>query len=208
MGQRVLAIGLDGFEITLAERFVGEGLMPHFARLAARSVRYTLDHGADKFSGLAWEHVSSGRAPSDGARWSAVTFDKNHYTARQESTSYRPFLADVPLRSVVFDMPYCDLLFRLRKGRPWELAPAYDVTFAHNPKGEWTHQHLMSVNGKFKDFTQDDLLAEAERFAIGTALKVIDEVRAAIQEWPSFAQRAGLSSMQTKAIADQLIFLR
>ena len=110
MGQRVLAIGLDGFEITLAERFVGEGLMPHFARLAARSVRYTLDHGADKFSGLAWEHVSSGRAPSDGARWSAVTFDKNHYTARQESTSYRPFLADVPLRSVVFDMPYCDLL--------------------------------------------------------------------------------------------------
>ena len=98
--------------------------------------------------------------------------------------------------------------FRLRKGRPWELAPAYDVTFAHNPRGEWTHQHLMSVNGKFKDFTQDDLLAEAERFAVGTAPRVIDEVRAAIQEWPSFAQRAGLSSRQTKAIADQLNFLR
>jgi len=98
--------------------------------------------------------------------------------------------------------------FRLRKGRPWELAPAYDVTFAHNPRGEWTHQHLMSVNGKFKDFTQDDLLAEAERFAVGTGPKIIDEVRSAIQEWPSFAQRAGLSSRQTKAIADQLIFLQ
>ena len=98
--------------------------------------------------------------------------------------------------------------FRLRKGRPWELAPAYDVTFAHNPKGEWTHQHLMSVNGKFKDFTQDDLLAEAERFAIGTAPRVIDEVRMAIQEWPSFAQRAGLTSRQTTTIVDQLIFLR
>jgi len=98
--------------------------------------------------------------------------------------------------------------FRLRKGRPWELAPAYDVTFAHNPKGEWTHQHLMSVNGKFKDFTQDDMLAEAERFAIGTAPKVIDKVRAAIQEWPLFAQRAGLSLKQTKAIADQLSLLR
>ena len=64
--------------------------------------------------------------------------------------------------------------FRLRKGRPWELAPAYDVTFAHNPRGEWTHQHLMSVNGKFKNFTRDDLLAEAGRFAVGTAPKVIN----------------------------------
>lgn len=29
----------------------------------------------------------------------------------------------------------------------WSLSPAYDITFAHNPKGEWTHQHLMSING-------------------------------------------------------------
>jgi serine/threonine-protein kinase HipA len=43
--------------------------------------------------------------------------------------------------------------FLLRQGGTrWKLAPAYDVTFAHNPKGEWTHQHLMSVNGKFKGF--------------------------------------------------------
>lgn len=118
-------------------------------------------------------------------------------------------------RRMVFNVMGCNcddhtknFSFRLSKGRPWELAPVYDVTFAHNPKGEWTHQHLMSVNGKFKDFTQDDLLAEAERFAVGTGPKVIDEVRSAIQEWPSFAQRAGLSSGQTKAIADQLIFLR
>jgi predicted AlkP superfamily phosphohydrolase/phosphomutase len=109
MPSRVIAIGLDGFEITLAERFMSEGLMPHFARIAARSLRARLDHGADKFSGLAWEHVSSGRAPSDGARWSAVTFDKDRYTARQLNTAYRPFLADLGLRAVVADLPYCDL---------------------------------------------------------------------------------------------------
>jgi predicted AlkP superfamily phosphohydrolase/phosphomutase len=109
MPSRVLAIGLDGFEITLAERFMSEGLMPHFARIADRSLRARLDHGADKFSGLAWEHVSVGRAPSDGARWSAVTFDKDRYTARQENSTYRPFLADLPLRSVVADLPYCRL---------------------------------------------------------------------------------------------------
>lgn len=98
--------------------------------------------------------------------------------------------------------------FRLRQGHPWELAPAYDVTFAHNPKGEWTHQHLMSVNGMFKDFTEDDLLAEAERFGVGSAGRVVEEVRAAIQEWPLFAQQAGVSSAQTDVIGKQLFLLR
>lgn len=90
--------------------------------------------------------------------------------------------------------------FRLREGRGWELAPAYDLTFAHNPKGEWTHQHLMSVNGKFKDFTERDLLTEAERFAIGSARRVIDQVRAAVLDWPQFARCAGLATVQTTDI--------
>ena len=90
--------------------------------------------------------------------------------------------------------------FRMRQGQSWELAPAYDVTFAHNPEGEWTSQHLMSVNGKFKDFTRDDLLAEADRFAIGTAPRVIDQVRIAILAWPSFATRAQLSAESVQHI--------
>ena len=35
--------------------------------------------------------------------------------------------------------------FILKQGGSWELAPAYDATYADNPKGEWTFQHLMSV---------------------------------------------------------------
>ena len=56
--------------------------------------------------------------------------------------------------------------FRLKQGESWELAPAYDVTHAYNPKGEWTYQHLMSVNGKFKDIARADILMEAERFGV------------------------------------------
>src|SRR3546814_16444718 len=41
--------------------------------------------------------------------------------------------------------------FLLREGGRWELAPAYDVTHAYNPNGEWTYQHLMGVNGKFNE---------------------------------------------------------
>ena len=90
--------------------------------------------------------------------------------------------------------------FRLRQGHSWELAPAYDVTFAHNPSGEWTSQHLLAVNGKFKDFTRDDLFAEADRFAVGTAPRVIEEVRAAIRAWPAFAQQAGVSANERDKI--------
>lgn len=79
--------------------------------------------------------------------------------------------------------------FLLRQGGQWELAPAYDVTFAHNPVGEWTSQHLMSVNGKFKDFVAADLLAEADRFGIGEGASIIEEVRAAVRQWESIAKK-------------------
>jgi serine/threonine-protein kinase HipA len=95
--------------------------------------------------------------------------------------------------------------FLLKEGSSWELAPAYDVTFAHNPEGEWTHQHLMSVNGKFKNFGEIDLLAEAERFAIGSAPKVIREVRQAIERWAEFATLAGVPSLQAQEINKQLL---
>ena len=90
--------------------------------------------------------------------------------------------------------------FRLKEGQAWELAPAYDVTFAHNPQGEWTHQHLMSANGKFKDFSVADLLAEAQRFGVGTAGRVIGEVAAAVRNWPGHAAKAGLGVDQVGKI--------
>jgi hypothetical protein len=41
--------------------------------------------------------------------------------------------------------------FILKQPQNWELAPAYDIAHAHNPKGQWTYQHLMSVSRKFDD---------------------------------------------------------
>ena len=82
--------------------------------------------------------------------------------------------------------------FLLREGGAWELAPAYGVTFAHNPKGEWTNQHLMSVNGKFKDFRRSDLMELGNRFGIGQASTVLEEVQSAVRKWPTFAKKAGV----------------
>ena len=86
-----------------------------------------------------------------------------------------------------------NLAFILAEGGRWRLAPAYDVTFAYNPRGEWTYQHLMSVNGEFNDITADDLFATADRFGIGTAPQILSEVQEAITAWPDFAARAGMT---------------
>ena len=91
--------------------------------------------------------------------------------------------------------------FLLREGGDWELAPAYDVTFAHNPAGDWTSQHLMSVNGRFGDIGREDLLAVAAVFSIGTATKVLPQVGSAISSWPTFARDAGLDAEEARRIS-------
>ena len=95
-----------------------------------------------------------------------------------------------------------NLSFLLREGMRWELAPAYDVTYAFNPGGEWTWQHLMAVNGKFTAITQADLLAVADRFGIGTASKVIKKVMESVAAWPDFATQAGVNQEETNRIRD------
>lgn len=105
---RVLMIGLDGLELSLAEAMMAEGLLPHMKALRETSARFLLDHGEAKFTGLAWEHVSSGRSPEDGGRASAIAFDPQTYRVSQPNTDAAPFMASLPVRTVVFDLPYCD----------------------------------------------------------------------------------------------------
>ena len=93
-----------------------------------------------------------------------------------------------------------NIAFLLREDGQWQLAPAYDVTHAHNPDGEWTNQHLMSVNGKFTGITRADLLAVAERFGIGTASKVLKQIGEALSTWPDFASRAGVPAPEANRI--------
>ena len=123
----------------------------------------------------------------------------------QKEEAFRRMVFNVMARNC--DDHTKNISFRLRQGHPWELAPAYDITFAHNPQGEWTSQHLMSVNGKFKDFVEADLLETGDRFAIGTAKSVIAQVRHAISEWPGFGVQAGLSKALVEGIGVQHLIL-
>ena len=93
-----------------------------------------------------------------------------------------------------------NMSFLLREGGGWELAPAYDLTHAFNPSGEWTYQHLMSVNGKFTGISHADLMVVAERAGIGTAPRVLQQVKDAVSAWPEFAREANVNASETKRI--------
>jgi serine/threonine-protein kinase HipA len=86
-----------------------------------------------------------------------------------------------------------NLAFLLRRSSSWELAPAYDLTYAFNPEGDGTFQHQMAVNGKYQAITREDLLQDAERFGVRNPRGILGDVAAAVGSFRDFARKAGLS---------------
>ncbi len=206
--------GRTEYAYYLMARSAGIDMMP--CRLLQENGRsHFMTRRFDRGAGGARHHLQTLCAMShlDYKRKGANAYSQLFGTLRELGLPYEA--REEVFRRMVFNVMgrNCDdhtknFSFRLRQGQRWELAPAYDVTFAHNPLGEWTNQHLMSVNGKFRDIGEDDLLAEAERFAIGTASRVIDQVRAAIRQWPSFWKQAGISTKQGQVIEAQFLLVR
>ena len=82
--------------------------------------------------------------------------------------------------------------FLMNPDGKWKLAPAFDVTYAHNPAGIWTNRHQMSINGKRDDFTRQDLLSVGESISLPKPQIILEEVIEAISNWPQFAAEAGV----------------
>lgn len=80
--------------------------------------------------------------------------------------------------------------FLMDSAGKWSLAPAYDVTYAFNPAGQWTFQHLMSIGGKFHGVTHADLMVFAERHSIPCAARILSDVNDAADSWATFASAA------------------
>ncbi len=88
-----------------------------------------------------------------------------------------------------------------RKGQ-WRLSPAYDVTYSFNPKGAWTSQHQMTINGKRDYFIHDDIIQVAKTAGLNLAIcrKIIKQVQETRDKWPTFAIQAGVTAIRIDAI--------
>jgi len=95
-----------------------------------------------------------------------------------------------------------NIAFFMNRRGEWRLSPAFDISYAWNPSGEWTSQHQMSVNGKRDRFEREDLLALAKAADIkkARAEQMIKRVIEAVRRWFDFAAEAGVNDEQIKKI--------
>jgi serine/threonine-protein kinase HipA len=99
-----------------------------------------------------------------------------------------------------------NLAFYMDRRGGWHLAPAYDLTYAYNPSGAWTHRHQMTLAGKRDDFTSSDLLEAASAANLKTpkAKTLIREVHEAVGSWKTFAGEAEVAPAWTRQIDHDL----
>lgn len=97
-----------------------------------------------------------------------------------------------------------NISFLMGKQGNWSLSPAYDMGFAYNPKGGWTAQHQMSINGKFDDINRKDLLEFARRNNIKEAPEIIDCIIEVSSRWPLVAKECEVPRPMIDAIVPNL----
>ena len=95
-----------------------------------------------------------------------------------------------------------NIAFLMDKSGRWSLSPAYDVIFSYNPDGDWTRQHQMSLNGKHDGFDRADFRAFERTASMkrGRADTMLDEICAAVSDWPAFAATAGVDPVVADGI--------
>ena len=121
--------------------------------------------------------------------------------------------ADQLFRRMVFNVlaRNCDdhtknFSFRLRMDNQWELAPAYDLCHAYRPGSDWVSHQALSVNGKRKNITKNDLLALARAMNIKKARAVISKISQIVSSWNSYAEEVKVEPSLRDKIYDTLLF--
>ena len=99
-----------------------------------------------------------------------------------------------------------NISFLMDKTGTWKLSPAYDMSWAYNPKGEWTSHHQMSINNKWDNITRADLIAVAEAMHIKKADSIINETCDAVSMWTTIAKELDIPSNMIAKIDDTLLY--
>ena len=104
-----------------------------------------------------------------------------------------------------------NIAFLMNRRGEWRLSPAFDVSYAYDPKGYWTSQHQMSINGRREMFTKQDLISLAKIAGIknNRAQEMLERVITTMRSWPEIAGNVGIAEDRIRKIqaAHRLTFL-
>jgi len=99
-----------------------------------------------------------------------------------------------------------NIAFLMDKAGQWSLAPAFDVIYSHNPVGDWTATHQMTMNARRAGFTLDDFrgCAKSAMMKRGRAEAIVEEVHAAVSKWADYAEQAQVANNWREQIEKNL----
>lgn len=122
----------------------------------------------------------------------SFSYEQLFQTMRELKLNYAD--AEQMFRRMVFNVlaRNCDdhtknFAFRLKQGGKWELAPAYDICHAYQPKHQWVSQHALSINGKRSQISKEDMLSIGKSIKNKQAAETIDEINNTVGLWKKFA---------------------
>ena len=135
----------------------------------------------------------------------SYTYEELFETMRMLGLSYPD--AQELFRRMVFNVVSrnCDdhtknFAFILSESGEWQLSPAYDVCHAYRPGSEWVSQHALSINGKRKNISREDLLQVGKRMNIKNADELISTVAEVVSKWEAFASNVHVEPQLSAAI--------
>ena len=93
-----------------------------------------------------------------------------------------------------------NISFLMNKSGEWKLSPAYDLIYSFDANSRFVSSHQMTINGKSKDVSIDDLQQLAKKVGIKNSMLILKEVKYGVDNWNKYAKEVNISSGRIEKI--------
>ena len=123
---------------------------------------------------------------------------KLNLSADEQSQQYRRMVFNVIAENV--DDHTKNFSFIMLPNGEWHISPAYDIVFSADPDSHFYRNHELTILGKRKNITKQDLLLFAQRQDIKNAASIIDEVAEVVMNFKAYAEKVEIDDYWIKKI--------
>lgn len=123
---------------------------------------------------------------------------KLNLSADEQSQQYRRMVFNVIAENV--DDHTKNFSFIMLPNGEWHISPAYDIVFSADPDSHFYRNHELTILGKRKNITKQDLLIFAQRQDIKNAASIIDEVAEVVMNFKAYAEMVEIDDYWIKKI--------
>lgn len=123
---------------------------------------------------------------------------KLNLSADEQSQQYRRMVFNVIAENV--DDHTKNFSFIMLPNGEWHISPAYDIVFSADPDSHFYRNHELTILGKRKNITKQDLLLFAQRQDIKNAASIIEEVTEVVMDFKAYAEKVEIDDYWIKKI--------